>query len=84
MNDLDIYLQEINTQNPIKVAELVYDTLMQNIQYPQLDLDRVIEPEYDMTTGLIKFTYNGIEYDLTLRKLDLDTDLQKDLQSEKS
>lgn len=41
------------------ITDIVYDTLMENKQWPQLDIDKVDDPEVDSKDGLIKFTYLG-------------------------
>jgi hypothetical protein len=41
-----------------EITDIIYDTLMQNMQYKQLDLNIVDNQEVDSKGGLILFDYD--------------------------
>lgn len=43
-----------------ELVDMIYDTLLQNTQYPQLNLDLIEDQEVERGTGTIVFTYDGI------------------------
>lgn len=51
-------------------ADIIFDTLMQNTQYPQLDLEDVESPEVDKGKGTIVMDYKGKTYQLLITEFD--------------
>jgi len=54
--------EEINVEESItsqEITNVIYDTLMQNRQYPQLDLEKVEDQDVDARIGNISFVYDG-------------------------
>ena len=54
-------------KNDIEMLNVIYDTLFQNKQFPQFNLDNVDFQQIDNATGIITFDYNGHKYDLIIR-----------------
>lgn len=54
-------------ENTNELANIVYDTLMQNTQFPQLSLADVDFQELNASQGVIRFEYKGVSYRLTLQ-----------------
>jgi hypothetical protein len=52
-----------------ELTNMIYDTLMQNTQYPQLDLADVDYQEVNASIGRILFEYRGASYQLILKPL---------------
>ena len=50
---MDTIVKERNKE----LTDIIYDTLMQNKQHEQLDLDKVIEPVVERKRGWITFGY---------------------------
>ena len=40
-----------------EMVDLVYDTLMQNTNYPQLKVENVVDGSVDASSGIIEFSY---------------------------
>jgi hypothetical protein len=57
------------TENAKELTDIIYDTLMQNTQFPQLDLADVEFQEVDASLGRILFEYQGSSYQLTIQPL---------------
>ena len=55
------------TENAKELTNVIYDTLMQNTQFPQLNLDDVEFQEVNASHGIIRFEYQGTSYRLTLQ-----------------
>jgi hypothetical protein len=55
------------TEQAQELANAIYDTLMQNTQFPQLNLDDVEYQELNASRGIIRFEYQGTSYRLTLQ-----------------
>ena len=54
-----------------EMTDIIYDTLMQNIQHPQFDLDVVEDQEVDSKAGLITFTYGDVWIGIVVRSKEL-------------
>lgn len=50
-----------------ELTNIIYDTLMQNTQFPQLSLADVDLPEVNASQGAISFEYKGVSYQLILQ-----------------
>ena len=57
------------TENAKELTDIIYDTLMQNTQFPQLDLADVEFQEVDASLGRLLFEYQGSSYQLTIQPL---------------
>ena len=44
----------------------IYDTMMQNLQHGQFDIEKVTESEVNSNIGEILFTYDGRNYQIAL------------------
>jgi len=53
-----------------EITDIVYDTLMQNKQHPQLDLGIVENQEVDNKEGLITFEYEDIWVGIVVKTKD--------------
>lgn len=49
-------------------TDIIYDTLMNNQQYTQLDLDAVDNQDVDANKGIITIEYNGETFIITVTK----------------
>ena len=49
-----------------EITDIVYDTLMQNKQHRQLELDSVENPEVDRKRGWITFDYGNAEVHINI------------------
>lgn len=56
----------LQSKNNIEMLDVIYDTLFQNIQFPQFDLDKVDFQERDVLDNTLTFVYNGQTYTLTI------------------
>jgi len=59
---------EINLENPKDVTDIIYDTLMQNKQFPQLKLEDVKDQKVDSSTGTIYLKLGKTNYQIKIIK----------------
>lgn len=52
-----------------ELANVIYDTLMNNKQFDQFDVDKVENPEIDVQKDAITFTYDGKPYKLSVLEI---------------
>lgn len=75
LNAIHIYSKNILEEgNRDEMTDVIYDTLFQNTQYPQFDINKTTplsddayeeHQSVDKKKGIIKFGYCGHEYKLT-------------------
>jgi hypothetical protein len=51
------------------LANVIYDTLMQNTQHEQLELEQVEDQQIDNTTNTIEFSYCGKMFEISVREI---------------
>lgn len=78
-NDIDNIYKDIfeETESSIKtgsakaMSNIIFDTLFENMDYPQFYLDHIEgNAHLDDKKGLIWFTYAGHEYEIEVRMVD--------------
>ena len=63
----------MNNEQAKELTNVIYDTLMQNTQHPQFNLECVDCSEVNAGYGIITFEYDGAEYQLTVQPLNATT-----------
>jgi len=51
------------------ITDIIYDTLMENRQHAQFDVNNVEDCEVDNTNGTINFDYHGRKFKLTVTEI---------------
>jgi len=59
----------INKMETNKISELIYDTLMQNIVYPQLNVEKVGDCFIEKDKGIIHIEYDNTLFKLKIKRL---------------
>lgn len=54
-----------------EMTDIIYDTLMQNKQHPQFNLDVVEDQEVDSKAGLITFIYDDVWIGIVVKPKEL-------------
>ena len=49
-------------------TDVIYDTLMENKQFEQIDIEKVINQSVNANKGSISFEYEGAQYFLAITK----------------
>jgi hypothetical protein len=53
--------------DPREIIDMIYDTLLHNKQYPQLDIDLIDDQEVNKNSGSISFTYDNIPVTIKIK-----------------
>lgn len=70
LNEMDYSIN-----NSEDLVDLVYNTLMENKQYPQLDLKRIDNSEVDISNRYIEFEYQMDDGRIALVKMNFDIEI---------
>ncbi len=61
-----VYSTDLRKKNNEEIADIIYDTLMENSQHKQFSLGKVGCAFIDRNKSIIRFTYGKHTYDLTI------------------
>lgn len=53
--------------DPREIVDIIYDTLLHNKQYPQLNIDLIDNQEVNKNSGIISFTYDDIPVTIKIK-----------------
>ena len=72
---IDNTIFELCEENLLKgsaeeMIDVIYDTLMENVNYPQFNFDEVEEQECDRKNNAITFMYKGHSYKISIELIE--------------